>query len=185
VLAKDWLGSLPEPGPAIYVGAEDDGDELWRRLEDIAAHYGASLSDLKDHLHRLAGEDAILGRAERGIVRPTPLFTQLKEAACDIRPKLIGLDTASDIFAGDENDRSQVRQFIGMLRGMAIASGAMVLVCAHPSLDGIRSGTGLSGSTGWHNSVRARAYMHTATTDSGEAPDSLSVGRASSGHRFQ
>jgi hypothetical protein len=28
VAGKDWLGSLPEPGPAIYIGAEDDADEL-------------------------------------------------------------------------------------------------------------------------------------------------------------
>ena len=27
VLQRDWLGMLPEPGPAIYFGAEDDGDE--------------------------------------------------------------------------------------------------------------------------------------------------------------
>jgi RecA-family ATPase len=29
---KDWLGSLPEPGPAFYIGAEDDQDELHIRL---------------------------------------------------------------------------------------------------------------------------------------------------------
>jgi RecA-family ATPase len=28
VTGKDWLGSLPEPGPAFYLGAEDDKDEL-------------------------------------------------------------------------------------------------------------------------------------------------------------
>jgi AAA domain len=28
VLAHDWLGALPEPGPAIYIGADDDEDEL-------------------------------------------------------------------------------------------------------------------------------------------------------------
>src|SRR5262249_49263336 len=32
VLGKDWLRALPEPGPAIYVGAEDDATELWRRM---------------------------------------------------------------------------------------------------------------------------------------------------------
>jgi hypothetical protein len=28
VTGKDWLGSMPEPGPAIYVGAEDESAEL-------------------------------------------------------------------------------------------------------------------------------------------------------------
>ena len=63
--------------------------------------------------------------------------------ACDIRPKLIVLDNAADIYGGNENDRAQVRQFIGLLRGMAIASGAGVLLTSHPSLTGISTGTGL------------------------------------------
>src|SRR5437899_2416385 len=28
VSAKDWLGSMPEPGPAFYIGAEDDEKEI-------------------------------------------------------------------------------------------------------------------------------------------------------------
>jgi RecA-family ATPase len=40
-----------------------------------------------------------------------------------------------------------------------------VLIALHPSLTGISSGTGLSGSTAWHNTVRARAYL---TSEAGE-----------------
>jgi hypothetical protein len=43
-------------------------------------------------------------------------------------------------------------------------------VLSHPSLTGINSGTGLSGSTGWHNSVRARMYLKVAATEDGEEP---------------
>jgi RecA-family ATPase len=175
VLGKGWLHSMPEPGPIIYVGAEDEADELWRRTIDVLGYYNASMADLSDGFYAisLAGEDAILGRADRGnIIKPTPLFDELKVQATSIQPKLIVLDTVADIFAGQENDRSQVRQFIGILRGLAIASNSTVLVCSHPSLTGINSGTGLSGSTGWHNSVRARAYMHAVTVGSdGEQPD--------------
>ena len=35
VVGKDWLGSLPEIGPAFYLGAEDDVDELHIRLAAI------------------------------------------------------------------------------------------------------------------------------------------------------
>jgi RecA-family ATPase len=174
VLAKDWLGTMPEPGPALYLGAEDEADEVRRRIMDIAAHYSARISELVGHLHLLdfAGQDAILGRADRnGLVQATKLFGQLKEAACDIRPKLISLDTSADIFAGNESDRAQVRQFIGQLRGMAIAANSAIIVASHPSLTGISSGTGLSGSTAWHNSVRSRMYFKPATTDAGEEPD--------------
>ena len=90
--------------------------------------------------------------------------------ARDIRPKLIGLDTSADIFAGNENDRAQVRQFIGLIRGMAIDANAAVILCAHPSLTGMTSGSGLSGGTAWHNSVRARAYLRAATSQEGAGP---------------
>jgi RecA-family ATPase len=46
-----------------------------------------------------------------------------------------------------------------------------VLLLSHPSLTGINTGTGLSGSTGWHNSVRARIFFKVASTDQGEEPD--------------
>ena len=105
------------------------------------------------------------------LIQPTPLFHKLREAACDIRPKLIALDTSADIFGGNENDRAQVRQFIGLMRGMAIDANAAVIIATHPSLTGITSGSGLSGNTAWHNSVRARAYMKSAKTEDGTEPD--------------
>jgi RecA-family ATPase len=63
------------------------------------------------------------------------------------------------VFAGNEIDRSQVRQFIRLLTRIAIVSNGAVTLITHPSLTGINSGTGLSGSTQWHNSVRARAVI--------------------------
>ena len=57
------------------------------------------------------------------------------------------------------------------MRRLAVAANGTVLISAHPSLTGINTGTGLSGSTAWHNSVRARAYMHTVKTAAGEEPD--------------
>jgi RecA-family ATPase len=175
VLKKTWLDTLPVPGPTIYFNAEDEEGELHRRFASIAAYYDGTLTDLKNgglNVLSLAGHDAVLGWSDRnGIIRSTRLFEQLKEAASDIRPKLIGLDTAADIFAGNENDRAQVRQFIGLLRSLAITANAAVVVCAHPSLTGINTGSGLSGSTAWHNSVRARAYLRHVKTDSGIEPD--------------
>ena len=46
VTGKDWLGSMPEPGPAFYLGAEDDKDELHIRLAAIAKHYGVTFNEL-------------------------------------------------------------------------------------------------------------------------------------------
>ena len=53
----------------------------------------------------------------------------------------------------------------------AIASSAGVLLTSHPSLTGINTGTGLSGSTAWTASVRSRLYFKRAVTEKDEEPD--------------
>jgi RecA-family ATPase len=124
------------------------------------------------HLMALAGRETLMAAPDRhGLIQPTKLFGRIREAACDIKPKLIVLDNSADVYGGNENDRAQVRQFIGILRGMAIAAGAGVLLTSHPSLTGINTGTGLSGSTAWNASVRSRLYFKRATTEKDEEPD--------------
>ena len=173
ILGRDWLGTLPEPGATLVVCCEDDEKELWRRLDLIAQHYSAAFTEFKDmHLMALAGGETLMAVPDRnGLMQTTKLFGRIRAAACDIRPKLIVLDNSADIFGGNENDRAQVRQFIGILRGMAISAGAGVLLTSHPSLTGINTGTGLSGSTAWNASVRSRLYFKRAVTDKDEEPD--------------
>jgi RecA-family ATPase len=94
VLGRDWLGSMPEPGPAIFVDAEDDQTVMHRRLAHIADHYQVTFADLINgglHLISLVGEDAVLAAASRsGKIEPTPRYQQLLEAAGDIKPKMVG-----------------------------------------------------------------------------------------------
>lgn len=169
VLGMPWLGMMPEQGPVLYFNAEEDDDEVRRRMEDVARHLGATRQDMIERGLRVlsfAGRDAILAQPDRnGIMRSTPLFEHLRRAALQLRPKLIVFDTVADCFGGHENDRGQTRQFITMQRGLAIDANAAVVMSAHPSLTGIASDTGLSGSTGWHNSVRYRMYFKAAPGD--------------------
>jgi RecA-family ATPase len=128
------------------------------------------------HLLSFAGADAVLAVPDRqGKVQPTLLFERLLEAAADIRPRHIGVDATADTFAGNEIDRSQVRQFVGLMRKLAIVANGSVVLLAHPSLTGINSGTGLSGSTAWHNSVRARMLLKTVQgqDDEGQSASDL------------
>lgn len=163
VRGTDWLGAVVnEQGPVIFFTAEEDEREMHHRTSDILAHHGIDFDDLGGNLHLLCrpGEDCVLGVPDRsGVVLATPLFEKLSTSANMIRPKLIVMEAAADLFAGNENDRSQVRQFVGILRRLAIETDAAVLLIAHPSLTGISSGTGTSGSTGWNNSVRSRMYF--------------------------
>ncbi len=176
VLARDWLGSLPEPGHAIYVGCEDDSDEIHIRLAAIAKHYEVTFAELiRGGLHVLPmiGKDATLcaARPKSGTVETTALYRQLHEAAGDIRPRNISIDTLSHAFAGSEIDRVQVYSFMRHMQALAGVSGGSVTVLSHPSLAGIQSGSGLSGSTAWHGAPRFRVYMTSATAEQGETPD--------------
>jgi len=173
VTAKDWLGVMPEPGPVVYLTAEEKIDELHYRLHRIIEHYQVCFADLGDlHIKSMKGEDTVMAHPDRNsIMQPTELFEQLFEAVCAIKPRWIGLDPAANLFAGNENDRSHVQQFIALLTRIAVKAQTAVVLVSHPSLTGINTGSGLSGSTAWHNSVRSRLYLKKAATEKGEEPD--------------
>lgn len=162
-LGGKWLGRAVTAGQALFVSAEDDEAELHRRLWDVVQAEGADLSDLDQlTLRSLAGEDALLAAvdARSGVLRRSDLFRELDAFLADLRPVVLVLDTLADLFPGNENDRTQARQFVGLLRGLAMRHNCAVVLLSHPSLSGMQSGAGTSGSTGWSNSVRSRLYLH-------------------------
>jgi RecA-family ATPase len=163
VSGKDWLGSMPEPGPAFYIGAEDDQKEIHIRLAAIAKHYGVTFEELIRGGLRvlpLLGKDATLCAPTRGgRIEVTALYHQIYEAAGDIKPKNISIDTLSRAFAGSEIDRVQVYAFAMHLQALAEVAEGSVTILSHPSLQGINSGSGISGSTAWHGAFRFRQYL--------------------------
>jgi RecA-family ATPase len=177
VTGKDWLGSLPAPGPAFYVGAEDDEKELHIRLAAIAKHYQVTFGELVHsgglYVLNLLGQDATLCAAtgKSGKVEVTSLYRQVYEAAGDIKPKNISIDTLSRAFAGSEIDRVQVYGFAMHMQALAMVAAGSVTVLSHPSLQGIASGSGISGSTAWHGAFRFRQYLKGIKPDSGEQPN--------------
>jgi RecA-family ATPase len=175
-LAVPWLGLSVGAGNCLFVSAEDDRDEIHRRLHDITTHLGANFEELdRLHLATLAGEDAVLAvpDGKTGLVRPTALFGALEHTMKELSPdlRLVVLDTLADLFGGEENQRTHARQFISMLRGLAIRFDCAVLLLAHPSLSGMASGSGTSGSTSWSNSVRSRLYLERIKDDDGREAD--------------
>jgi RecA-family ATPase len=175
VCGTDWLNAVVEhQGLAFFFTAEEEDDEIQRRLALIAGHRQISFRDLAQ-LKRWCQPcgDAALAVADRGgsLVRPTMLFEQLEAAAIDARPALIVIEAAADVFPVNENDRGTARQCVVLLRRLAMRSGAAVLLLAHPSLSGIASGSGASGSTAWNNSVRSRLYFSAERTRDGDETD--------------
>lgn len=128
------------------------------------------MADLKDlHILPLAGLDAVMSaRDKNGVMQPTPLWRKFERAIARLKPKSIGLDTLADVYAGDENVRGEVRQFVGMVRGLCLKNNCAAVLLGHPSLSGMNSGSGTSGSTAWENSVRSRLYLHRPLDEQGK-----------------
>ena len=167
-----WLDRQPGRGPALYLSAEDDEAELHRRLASVSAGAGVALADLSAlTVASMAGGDALLATlARNGTLEPTALLSVLSAKVEATAARLVVLDTLADLFPGNENDRAQARQFVALLRGLAIRHGCAVLLLAHPSKAGLVDGSGLSGSTAWNNSVRSRLYFE-RVREEGVEPD--------------
>lgn len=164
----NWLG-LPIPKcRSLGIFCEDDKDELHRRHESIKQSMGITIGNPFEDafLWPRVGFDNLLVTFDRES-RPTmsPLFERTMKAVIDNRIGLLALDTAADLFGGNEVIRGQVNYFIKAVcgayirRAKEIGFNLTVVILAHPSQAGRNSGTGESGSTGWSNAVRSRLYL--------------------------
>jgi RecA-family ATPase/DNA polymerase I-like protein with 3'-5' exonuclease and polymerase domains len=173
---QPWLGCGIDAGPAWYLEAEDEAKMIHQRLAPFATYHDVAIREIVAGGFRaisFAGQDALLAvTARNGRVESTNLYKRLLEEAGDVKPKMIAIASSANVYAGSEIDRSQVQQFIGLLTRIAIVANGAVVLATHPSLTGITSDTGLSGTTQWHNAVRARFYMKSVKPEDGEQPDS-------------
>lgn len=170
---RRWLGRDVEPGRVAYFCCEDDLDEVHRRLANIVRELMLEPDALQDFtIMPMAGRDALLGHPKRGdVLQATKLFEVLKGRLKSLRPRLLILDNLADIFGGDENARGLARQFVSLIRGLAIDLDCTVMMLSHPSLSGMASGRGASGSTAWVNSVRSWLYLERVRGDDGAEVD--------------
>jgi RecA-family ATPase len=144
----------------MFFSGEEDEDELHRRVADIVEHRHLTFRELGGvHLLGTPCDDVTLAGLAHGVIRPTRMFNRLEQAVLNIRPKLLVIEAAADVFGGNENDRGHVRQALGLLRRLGKKADTAVVLLQHPSLNGIATGTGNSGSTHWSNGVRSRLYF--------------------------
>ncbi len=166
--------------------AEDDRDEIHRRLRAICASLGIELGDLAGWLYLYDGlgcDVALFGRRattdENGRTYYTT-FPEITEAydwladRCDvIHPQLLILDGVSDMFDAEENRRADVRRYINATLQLVLPVGGSVLHVAHVdkfvARGGSANGQTYSGSTAWNNSVRARLSLSRPTNGDADA----------------
>jgi hypothetical protein len=158
VSGQSWLGLKVDLCSVLYVSAEDPKDEIHFRLEQITKH----LKITEDELARfkiidLAGKDSTLAVFDKdGLIRPTPLFSEIEKAAGEHNAGCIIFDAVADFFGGNENERREVRSFIGVLRGLALRLHAAVVFMRIRRSMGSRPVADIRGLlTGIMRSVRA------------------------------
>ena len=165
VLGRPWLGLSVKPGRALYLGCEDDGDELHRRQWSINASLGYEMADVLDaglDLIPRVGCDNVLMRLMRPAwkMERTSLMDKLVVRCRRTGVQYVVVDTATQTFAGNQNDENQVVAYVNEFRRLAIAIQGVVIFTKHPSMAGRALGTGESGNVAWRNSVRAHLYLH-------------------------
>lgn len=174
---KQFLGMDVTPGPALYLTAEDDNRENHWRLAKIAQAIGTTIADLVGRLHivslrgRLNNELATFD--SEGKLRPASAYATLRATIEKTGAKLLTLDNVAHLFAGNENDRSEVTAFINLLYSLCTDLGVTILLIAHRN----KAGDTYSGSTAWLNAVRSQLLI--ARSDENDADvRTLSLGKA-------
>lgn len=161
---RAWAGLPVESGRALFVSLEDPADVCRGRLRAVVQAYGLDAAAVGERV-RIAdgtkGMGALMALRE-GVLRPTEVLAELMGLLPHGPFDLIVIDNASDAFGGNENDRQQVREFMRVLRRLAVEADAAVLSLAHvdkATVRGAGEGSRYSGSTAWHNSARSRLAL--------------------------
>jgi RecA-family ATPase len=165
-----WLNMRVKQGPALFVSSEDELKDLSLSLRAILKIEGKSLAHCPNlHILSLADRDACMASAPSKLasLTATPLWRALEATVDRLKPRALFLDALADMFGGEENFRRHARSFIVILKRLAFRHRMAVILIAHPSLAGINSGSGLSGSTDWHAGPRGRLFL--AAPDNDEA----------------
>ena len=161
-IGADWLGIDTERSRVLILSAEDDARVVHFRVANICADSGVAMSALHNDLicYDMSAIDSTLWR-EGATDRMQWLADMTRKHSVDA----VIIDNASDVFAGNENDRAQVRGFLRCLNQIAAGTDCAILLLAHVDKASVRMTVGkdtdstFSGSTAWNNSVRSRWAM--------------------------
>lgn len=164
----EFYGLPVQKRRVLYLSCEDRESVIHWRLARLCEYRDVSMPTLAGSLAvlDLVGHDTLLW-LKAGAPPPDAYeFLQERMQGYDV----LIVDGISDTFAGNENARAEAKAFINSLVALIPPSGAVVLV-GHVAKTSTTSGEGYSGSTGWHNSVRARWYLAPETIENDGAQE--------------
>ena len=167
---EPWCGMEVKRGAkSMYIGCEDSEEELTRRVQRRMNLHGRVPKGVIRLVSRLGMDNVLCSADKNGKLKAEPFFRELrKQAKAFFKADggVLILDTLSDIFAGNENDRSHVSQFVKyQLNRLGRDAGVTIIVLAHPAKGGALNGQGFSGSTAWEGAFRCRWELNYQKVD--------------------
>ena len=169
---------IDTPGSVLYLAAEDDRDDVHRRLRSITDSMipffdgdqntlDGYLQNASRHLHVLSrvGKPNLLTVADGKEVSRTNRVEQLIEAANRLTDlKLIIIDPVKRFAGGDENSQEDMTRFVETLEHVRQQTGTNVLALHHANKASQRTDTGLDqgasrGASALTDAVRWQANM--------------------------
>ena len=176
---RDFHGLPVERRAVDFVSFEDAEPVIHWRLHRICDALGVRFEDLLGGLRILDGTQstgAWFARGEYGAAGATPAYQSIAKRVGG-PGRVVIVDGSSDVYAANENDRAQVKAFLRTLRRLIADDGALVLVAHVDKLAAAAAGQaqGYSGSSGWHNGVRCRWFMHQETDDEGASTGAIVI----------
>lgn len=170
---------IERPCKVLYLSAEDDKEECWRRLNSFVTSNSINGWQGKEEpidtellkrnlfIKSLVGESFLLTQAEgTGVAMPTSEADNLADLVAQIDDiKLIVVDTYSRFNGGKENSNEDAAQFIKACERLSKKTGATVLIIAHTRKGGRGDVDDLAGGARFVDSSRWAATLHEYLSD--------------------
>ena len=155
-----WLEQDCVQGKVMGFFCEEDAHELQRRQMSINANLMLTSADTGPRLllqGRLGHPNNVLVMFDSdNVLKVSRFFRNIVEEVRKHQPDVVILDNIAQMYAGQENDRSQVTQWGNLLSGIALLGPAVVLVGHVAKAEGSQ----YSGSTAMENVARIRWYLN-------------------------
>ena len=137
-----FLGMPVKQGRVVYLSAEDDQEEVWRRVQKLLRKFESedatralrnfSLIDAVGAAYQFVGKDA------GGMVRVGKIVDHIAAAAG--QAVLIAIDTLSRVNGGEENSNEVMSRVVAGCERIAQRTGAAVVILHHTAKSAAREG---------------------------------------------
>jgi hypothetical protein len=167
-----FIGFQLEPSPVYGLFCEDTREQIIRRIDRIALHYGLSREDFPDlHFVSLVGYDEpefmIFDQNRKDPV--TDALKYVDKKVKDTGSRLVTLDMGDHFFGGDELRKRDIIRFVRKLDGVSTVRKFGMVMSRHPSQRGRKEGGRQeSGNSGWEGCMRARLGLDIDRTEKEE-----------------